>query len=160
MQMDNLLKAYLAGIIDGEGYIGIGKANKKEQKSPYYRERVSVGISSKVIVDIFYEYFGGSISYRDRIQSKFNSNQPYWVWEITDKKAAEFCHFFAPSLIVKRPQALLLCKLRESKEKGQLRRKERGLLTRELLLERESYYQQIISLHGRKRTDYSKKAIL
>ena len=153
--MDNNLKYYLAGIVDGEGYIGIKKTHKKEQVSPYYHERVSIGMTNEEIIDLFHKFFGGSKFYRYRLDTRFNSNLPYWNWEISDKKAAEFCRFFVDILIVKKRQAKLVIKLRESKEKGQIRNKN-GLLVKRLLNEREKYYQNILEIHGRKRKDYYK----
>lgn len=145
--------SYMAGILDSEGYIGIKKTNKREQVSPYYHERVCIGISNKKVIDLFYKRFGGSMAYRDHIQSKFNSNHPYWQWEVSDKKAAEVCRIFVDYLIIKKRQAKLVLKLRESKNKGQIRGKDH-LLIPSLLHERDVYYQRIISIHGRKRSDY------
>jgi len=157
--MNNELKSYLAGIIDGEGYIGIKKMTKKKNRSPYYHERVAIGMTNEQVINLFHKHFGGYLIYRDHIQSRFNSNHPYWAWEISDKKAAEFCRFFVDKLIVKKRQAQFVIKLRESKERGQIRGRD-GFLIKSLLDEREKLYQAIIDIHGRKRSDYWKASTL
>ena len=155
--MNKELRSYLAGIIDGEGYIGIKKCHRKEQKSPYYHERISIGIESEKIIDIFHKNFGGSKSlWKGNKNSILRQNRENWRWEASDKKAAEVIKFFIDKLIVKKPQALLVLKLRKSKDKGQVRGKDRRII-KKFLDERDSYYQSIINIHGRKRSDYWKK---
>lgn len=98
--------AYAAGIIDGEGHIGIRKTSKK-----YFNEVVEVFNSNPYIIQFFYKTFGGSIkkSYKFR-----KSKKAYYIWIITGLKASIFLKNIYPYLVAKQNQANVLFKFRDT----------------------------------------------
>ena len=155
--MNKELKSYLAGIIDGEGYIGIKKMHKPEMRSPYYHERIMIGIESEKIIDMFHKYFGGSKSlWKGNKNSILKQNRENWRWEASDKKASDVISFFVDKLIVKKRQAELVLKLRKNKNVSKKYGTRNGI-KKEDLEKREEYYQEILEIHGRRRKDYYKE---
>ncbi len=58
----DILFAYLAGIIDGEGCIRIGRANNiKKRTNPAYAAYVQVGMTDKRVPELLQDTFGGSL---------------------------------------------------------------------------------------------------
>jgi len=150
---------YMAGVLDSEGYIGIQKNHKREQVSPYYHERVAIGMRSGEIIKMFYDKFSGYLAYRKNTSKIGKQNDNYWAWEVSDKKATLVCEYFVNKLIEKKEQAQLVLKLRESKNRGQLRRKKSKLLKQRILDERDLLYNRIINIHGRKKSNYWKEKL-
>ena len=87
-------KAYLAGLIDGEGCISIlpGGAGKLQ---------VSVGNNHRGVLEYGQSLFGGSLG-GSRVTS---SGRVCWIWNLSNKKAAGLLESIFPYLRVKRPQA-------------------------------------------------------
>lgn len=71
---------YMAGLIDGEGTIGIAKthADRAENKVPY----LSVSSTTKEIIDWLVENFGGSASVQKVYQSHHKQS---WSWKLRNK---------------------------------------------------------------------------
>ena len=153
------LYAYLAGIIDGEAYIGIKKSTygmrkRKDVKSPVYHERVQIRMGCGEILELFAKTFGGYCRKEPRIyQSKsgFKSNKIMHIYSATDKRAAKIIKIVRPYLIEKRKQADAILTLRKSKE-SRLGRKHGGptgrTMSREVLDEREALYLSIKKQHA------------
>lgn len=132
--------AYMAGLIDGEGYIGIKKdLIKGRAKNPAYYERMSIANLNKPMIDMFFNLFScGNIQLHK--PSKI-SKRGYWSWEITNRKATVVIQQLYPYLMVKKPEADLVLKLSKNKEKKYF------LLPEEIVKYRESLYQDIKTLH-------------
>lgn len=156
----NEIFAYIAGIIDGEAYIGIKKSTygmryRPDVKSPTYHERVQIKMASPEILKLIKDNFGGSF-YKDKkiYQSKngFKTNKIMYVYGTTDKIASEIIKAVFPFLIEKKRQAENILKLRKSKEskKARLRggRNQKRTMKKEILDYRESLYQQIKIIHN------------
>jgi hypothetical protein len=108
--------AYVAGFIDGEGYLGIKKYDRHPEKGfcPTYSERISVaGVNEQSIRD-FNKIVPGHIYLHK--PSKL-SKRGYWSWEVTESKARIFLQKIYPYLKVKKPEAELIIKLSENKLK-------------------------------------------
>ncbi len=105
--------AYTAGIIDGEGCIGIYalKAGKrgKDSERIYHTLRVEVCNAQKGLIEFLFSHFGGShgAGYRP-------NRKPYYKWQITSRSAAEFLDNIYPYLVIKRDQAELVVRFRGS----------------------------------------------
>lgn len=104
---------YLAGIFDGEGCITIFKVRCNNRKSSHkYGVRCRVGMSSPMAVSRFHTVFGGYIVHEE------HKNDPHkrdmWVWDISHTGAYEFLNTIAPYLILKKGEAELGIKFRES----------------------------------------------
>lgn len=98
--------AYIAGIIDGEGYIGLAKQKYTEPTHGdgfCYVLNVGVGMTEGVISDWLYTEFGGVLSYRNH---KGNCRSS-WDWRVKGSVAAEFLEKILPYLIVKKEKAEL-----------------------------------------------------
>jgi hypothetical protein len=90
--------AYCAGLVDGEGTIGINRMRKASSGKYYSRLHVKVTMLDPEGVDALYETFGGSL--------KQYSNG-YFTWYLFGTKAADVIEELLPYLRVKRQQATL-----------------------------------------------------
>ena len=96
--------SYIAGIVDGEGYIG---ANKRKQKAHYgYQPRCSVAMVDPEAIDYLHEQLGGNryIQYRAGCR-------PLHTVEWSALQAEKVCKILLPFLKVKKYQAELLIAL-------------------------------------------------
>lgn len=152
--------AYIAGIIDGEAYIGIKKStygmrNRPDVKSPTYSERVQIKMTSPGVLALIKNNFGGTF-YKDKkvYQSKsgFKTRKVMHVYGATDKIASEIIKAVYPYLIEKKPQAMCILKLRRSKESKEAHwrggQKQRRVMSPDVLKKREFLYQQIKNIHN------------
>jgi len=150
--------AYLAGILDGEGYVGIKKSTYGMRhntcKSPTYSERIQVKMSCKEIPAMFQAEFGGGLMQDGNVYqsvSGFNNNSKMWIYRATDKIAIRLLTSLMPYLVLKKPQALYCLKLRKSKESKAARlrggRTQKRLLSPDILANRESWYLAIKQIH-------------
>lgn len=93
--MTETQKAYLAGILDTRGYMGIKKTSNGPIRTPDYAPAVSIGSVRKEIVDLFYEEFGGCILHKSK----------GFVWEVTNKSAANVIRTLYSYLVLKKETA-------------------------------------------------------
>ena len=94
------LYAYVAGIIDGDGHIGIYRINTAKQKR--FAIRVTVGTTSEWLSQFLQFHFGGSTHISPRPEHK-----SIWFWAVSAKKAEQVIELLLPYLQLKRPQAEL-----------------------------------------------------
>jgi len=93
--------AYAAGIIDGEGWVGIRRSGKHDSGTIRYTMAVVVGNTDRRMLNFMKKYFGGSISKRKTVGNR----QPAGAWEVASNKAADFLKLILEFLIVKKAQA-------------------------------------------------------
>jgi hypothetical protein len=86
--------AYLAGIIDGEGYIGIGNA-----------PRLRVANTNPRLMEWLRCRFGGSIW---TSRKRDGRSKALFTWELSARKAERVLREVAPFLILKREQAAII----------------------------------------------------
>lgn len=100
--------AYLAGLVDGEGYIGITKRlpGRNKMVAPKYNERLSVAMCDPRPLRLLQRRF--------RIKRELTLRRRYvethrdcFVFEVEHDKAAEIIKSLLPFLVVKREPALL-----------------------------------------------------
>ncbi len=106
MKMDKKSRiAYAAGIIDGEGYIGI-KVYKPGGSSGTinytYLPRVVIKMNSGEIMDFFHGTFGGAVNL---VPQKDSGYFPGFVWEATGSSATKILKQLLPFLKTKKKQA-------------------------------------------------------
>ena len=104
--------AYTAGIIDGEGSIGIWKLGKG------YRLTVEVEMCNKSVPQWLKDTFGGRYGFygkRGKYKCGWSSR-----WDITDSKASEFLQLILPYLKIKKQQAELAIHYQNMKVTSQL----------------------------------------
>ena len=100
-------KAYLAGIIDGEGYIGIGlnKAGAGGHKNPQHTLRMTISQSNQPFLVYLRNKWDGIGSICINRGSK--QNRTGYKWNISANQAVTILEQVLPYLIIKRTQAEL-----------------------------------------------------
>lgn len=118
LNVSDCAAAYVAGLVDAEGYVGIHKQwEDKKQRRLSFSEHVAISMTDKFTVNRLREMFGGSfrlhksINYPNGIQS----HKPKYTWTVECKKAVSFIHLIMPYLQIKRENAKILLDLRQSK---------------------------------------------
>lgn len=98
-------KAYLAGIVDGEGCISISKQIIKRTPTPVYSLIVVVSLVNKDVLQYFKEITGlGSVKYGAKHESSDNSRTSYQWW-VSSRQAEKLLVEIYPYLRIKREQA-------------------------------------------------------
>lgn len=98
--------AYIAGIIDGEGWIGIhqlGKNGGVSRRAGQYRMCVEVGNTNEAIIRFLHSRLGGSVAFRG---SKGKA-KAHWKWQSSSYVSLFVLDAVLPYLIIKRRQAVL-----------------------------------------------------
>ena len=106
--------AYVAGIIDGEGWIRIHN-RKIKNGNQNYALQVGVGMTNECLINWLKFCFGGSVLQRNQIGNR----KTRYDWALATKQAGDFLKLVLPYLKIKRPQAELALKF-------QSRRRYRG----------------------------------
>lgn len=126
--MDKITLAYLAGVLDSDGTIGV-KRNTYSMRvigdsgQPTYSERIHIRQVERGALDLFAATFGGNIGVTDPSAKR---GRPLWNWGQTDKKAAATLAALLPYLRIKRAQAENCLALRAVKEQSKVARVARG----------------------------------
>lgn len=116
--------AYLAGVIDSDGTIGI-KCNTysmrviKDSTQPTYSERVCLKQVEPQAIELVHSLFGG---YKFISDPYCKRGKSLHGWQVTDKKAAVFLLAVLPFLRIKKRQAEVCIALRKLKEKSKKQR--------------------------------------
>ncbi len=110
LDVDETVHAYLAGIVDGEGYIGISIrrptfANKMTATT--YKARLSIQMADLEALELFCQTYGSVSPRYGGAPIKHNHRQIYVV-DLVGHSIAPILHHLLPYLRVKRPQALLV----------------------------------------------------
>jgi hypothetical protein len=95
--MDPTLAAYLAGVIDSDGSIGIIFSD-----SAAFAEHIQVGQVETEAIDLLRRYFGGSLWVRRPIRAE---HRPLSCWQVSNRKAVACLLTVHPFLRIKRAQA-------------------------------------------------------
>lgn len=106
---------YIAGLIDGEGYIGILPVRSKEVKNPTFEPVIKIGMAganSLMALEMIREVYGGIIEHRGKNTIK---DRKVFTYVLKGKKnILRLINDINPHLIVKRPQGgimKLFCEL-------------------------------------------------
>ena len=119
--------AYIAGIVDGEGYIGISADHRKRNPvRPCWRLRVSVTNNNEWLMQYLKFAFGGSVTMKSGSRVK-----PCYDWVLNRGKAAEFLKLILPYLRLKRPQAEIAIKFQSGITKSTRRLTDNQFVVRE-----------------------------
>jgi hypothetical protein len=104
--------AYCAGLVDGEGYIGVKKTQPykcQDRATPGYHARIGIKMVTEESIRFFAETVGGWY-YTEK--PSLPNGRPYFVYQATNKKAAEILESLLPYLKVKQEQAQTVLSLR------------------------------------------------
>jgi hypothetical protein len=118
--MNSTTLAYLAGLIDGEGYIGIKRTHRKDAMSPIYHERIQVRMVMEGSIKHLTRTLGGAY-YCEKARVK--NGRPLFCWQASDALAASILTQLLPYLIIKNASAKTVLRLRRSKEDPRARRR-------------------------------------
>ena len=106
---------YLAGLIDGEGYIDLATTKINEQFYVQPRVRIGMSDSAKFLLEMNQQNFGGHMEHRERKNDNWQSST---TWILSGyKKACPVLRNIVNHLILKREQARL-CLWMETNLKG------------------------------------------
>lgn len=95
--------AYLAGVLDSDGYIGIVKSPPpRDGVSPAYSVRVSVKQVEIGAIDLAHSLFPGTRFVRPPTSPR---GKPLEVWDLNNQRAAAMLRAVRPYLHIKRAQA-------------------------------------------------------
>jgi len=104
--MSKLTAAYLAGLIDGEGYLGF-TVNKSNPERIHYQPVMKIAMTDKKIIEWLRNSFGGSFFIRE--PQKPNHKVSYW-WDVSGKNLKAILTKVYPYLRVKKSQCEILLK--------------------------------------------------
>lgn len=106
--MSKLTAAYVAGYIDGEGYLGIMKTMRHETaKNPTYMPVIKIASTDEWIIDWFKDSFGG---WKDKRTFPNQNHKDAYTWTIAGKKIEPVLRKVHPYLRLKKPQADIIFK--------------------------------------------------
>jgi len=111
--MRETMKFYLAGLFDGEGYIGITRMVSQKGYIGYCLY-AGVNMVDKEPPELFHKYFGGSLNLRQAYKDP--ATRPTWRWQVESKKAYEFITILQPCLRVKKQKAKLAIAYQQMKK--------------------------------------------
>ena len=142
--------AYMAGVIDSDGYIGIRRSTygmrvRKDCTQPVYYERVGCKQVQPQAVELLHKYFGGALG---RDNPSVPRGKILYNWQVTNVKAMAFLCAVLPYLRIKRAQAHnCLCLRAVMEQSKQARRRTRQVRPIHLSAEMERLYLAQIELN-------------
>lgn len=110
--------AYIAGLFDGEAYIGIKKqkaGHREDMQSPGYHARIQVRMVDKAALQMLKDAFGGSF-YQEGPHAE--NGRPLWCWGATDRMAEEILRGVRPHLKIKGSVTDTVLELRDLQAQG------------------------------------------
>lgn len=109
--MKEIQKAYLAGIVDGEGCISINKTRNKSvrHKHPYYQVRLRVAMTTYEPIQSIQTWCGGIVS----LTKRKGSRKPIYEWLLLNDKAINVLKLIKPYLLLKQKQTEIVINFRD-----------------------------------------------
>lgn len=141
--MEETAKAYIAGFIDGEGFVDIHRQSTEKTmksrniKSPSFQPIVQISNSNRDVLEWIKSLYGGNLYAR----AKKAGHKQIYSYVVTARKAEHLLKEVLPFLIVKKEQAQLVLEFYANGEHGKLR------TSPEELNRRESIYSILRSLN-------------
>ena len=126
--MTRTVAAYLAGVFDSDGTIGIKRNTYSmrvvgDSAAPTYSERIHIRQVERPALELLAATFGGNIGVDDPNAKR---GRPLFCWGQTDAKAARTLRALLPFLRIKRQQAKNCLALRAVKERSKRARVRRN----------------------------------
>lgn len=143
--MEEIQKAYLAGVVDGEGCIGINKTRNKSvrHKHPYYQVRLRIAMTTEEPIKSIESWCGGIVS----LTKRKGSHKPIYEWFLLNDKAITVLKIIKPYLKVKQKQVEVAINFRDYYHTHSgFGRAETPI---EVSIIREEYFQQMKQLNKR-----------
>jgi hypothetical protein len=106
-EMSEVEKAYIAGLMDGEGCITIMKSSPKRRAiSPSYRIAIEIGMTDGGQMNYCQRITGIGYITRAKVYSRPNCRDR-WQWTIPKNDVLDLLPGIYPYLVLKKPQAAL-----------------------------------------------------
>lgn len=144
--------AYLAGIIDGEGCFVIGcYAFSKKTGVPHFHTTIQITSTDKVLIEWLVDNFGGKLSTYTSKQMASNCRRVPYRWVIFSDRVKHLSESILPYLIIKKDQAQIMIKMRNTFEQTRMRKGDQGTqpLGKEILELRYELFNKLKLLHIR-----------
>lgn len=150
--------AYLAGIIDGEGSIYIGRFIGPKRKSPHYQTNIEISNTAESLITWLYETFGGARSEYTPNQTPKNSRKKVYRWSAWSDQVEHICELIQPYVVIKKREVEIMIAMRQTFKRNITQKGIQGTapIPKEILDVRESCWNEIRSLHQR---NYSSCAV-
>lgn len=116
---DSAVAAYLAGIIDGEGTIGIYEARSPGSQRLSHYVQVTITNTDPRLMDWLLDTIGGRVDRRRDPSRNVAHKQPY-SWRAHGPNAVALLAAIQPYLIIKREQGLVASRLLALRRPGPL----------------------------------------
>jgi hypothetical protein len=136
--------AYLAGVLDTDGFIHIACRRGTE----HYFARIGFSDESPVLPELFQEIFKGRLS---RSRPKRSSYSAFYLWEVDHRQAREPLSRLLPHLKVKHRQAELALMLMDILEREDAGRPVGTPLSTQHAAERRRLYEEVVRLNSARR---------
>lgn len=145
--MDECTKAYLAGIIDGEGSIAIGrglpKAGSGDVSTRYWNYVKVTNTDIRLLEWVLAETGVGSIQ---RDKPRGGNRRPHYTWICAGVQSVRILQAVRPYLVIKKEQADLIFEFRKTFDSA---RWDQVRLSQETIDLRASFHAEIQRLHKR-----------
>jgi hypothetical protein len=111
--MSKYTAAYLAGLLDGEGYVSIWEVKKGQKKKwlhtheTYYHPVIKIVMTDEPIIRWLKDSFGGTLEVRRLGEKNINWKTSYG-WMLRKAQVVEFLRHVSPYLRVKKQQAEII----------------------------------------------------
>uniref|UniRef100_A0A6M3KAS4 Putative HNH homing endonuclease n=1 Tax=viral metagenome TaxID=1070528 RepID=A0A6M3KAS4_9ZZZZ len=150
MNSDDL--AYTAGIIDGEGYIGILRIQRNQSKRIVYELRINVTMCNPLIPSWLHANFGGSYY---EFQPPSLNHKKLYEWRLATWRAGEFLKLILPYLKMKQGEAEIGIKFQSYRKEKYVRCKPKPIA----IIEAEAIlHKQLKELHERQYSGWKLKS--
>lgn len=138
----DLVKAYIAGLVDGEGCIFIGKHFDKRRGrcKEYFRLEVIFAMKNRRPLDYIKTFYGGTLNTKVHGGQNIYRERRYWRLTYCSINAMNLLKDVLPYLILKRDSALCAITFQEHVNVNRRARWEGRIL--QVLEERHNLYQQ------------------
>lgn len=116
--IDKLDLAYIAGLVDGEAYIGIKKSKAYKcqgRRTPGYHARIQIRMVDERAIQFIAKTLGGWY-YKEKPSSK--NGRPLFCYQASDQKAEDILRALYPYLRVKQHNAKAVLALRTLQRDG------------------------------------------
>jgi hypothetical protein len=125
---DDVTLTYAAGIVDGEGWIGMSVWEPKGRgKSPVFQAVIAVNMTDAEVPVWLAETFGGKVITIEHPGGPSRNCKPMHMWKLTADRAATVCRLLRPYLRIKHRQAELVIAYREDQRLDFTRHGGRGV---------------------------------
>ena len=113
--MNKIDLAYIAGLVDGEAYIGIKKDGSLQngRVNPGYHERIQIRMVNEEAIKFIADNLGGNY-YKEKPSAE--NGRPLFCYQASDKLAANILTILLPYLRIKKEVAKYVLELRERKD--------------------------------------------